>query len=300
MKDFSAVTSAGVDAGDLLDDLGEAGGDLRGCSRAVPLGGAAVRRRFVSRLVTGIAGRVTGRGRPARRRSGRRRSRRAAPGRRTAPRRRSTISVSASGIDADEVLPDSTMSSATTRVRRRRACLAIASMMRRLAWCGTNTSMSAGLDAGQLGSARARPGRSAVVAQRKTAWPSWWRYGLPARRSRWRRRSSPALPQTTGPMPGLVGVGRADDRGAGAVGEDDRGRAVVPVDPVGELLGADHQHVARPRRRGSPWSARGQRVAEAGAGGVEVERAGRRDAEPVGDLGGRVRDRRRQSCRWRR
>ena len=42
--------------------------------------------------------------------------------------------------------------------------------------------------------------------------------------------------------PGLVG--RADDRGAGAVAEDDAGAAVVHVQPAGEPLRGHDQHVA--------------------------------------------------------
>ena len=83
----------------------------------------------------------------------------------------------------------------------------------------------------------ARPGPSRSVAQRKTAWPSWPRNagsvdGIAIRVA----RCSPSLPQTDR-ADAARRVGRADDGGAGAVGEDDRGAAVVRVDPVGQLLG---------------------------------------------------------------
>src|SRR5580700_2306609 len=95
-----------------------------------------------------------------------------------------------------------------------------------------------------------------------------------------------------GPDTRLVGVAhRADDHGAGAVGKDDAGGPVGPVDPLGKFLGADYQHVA-----GGPGAHRvagaGQRIAEAGARGVQVIGAGRVDAEPAGHRRRGVRDRR--------
>ncbi len=84
---------------------------------------------------------------------------------------------------------------------------------------------------------------------------------------------------------------RADHRGAGAVGEDNAGGSVGRVDPRRHLLRPDHQHVpggARPDRVGGVR----QRVAEAGARGVEVVRAGCDDAEPVRCHRGNVRYRR--------
>ena len=85
---------------------------------------------------------------------------------------RSIIRDSASGIEADEVLPAVTISSATF------ACgapslRAIASMMRRLAWCGTNAVSSDG-SIPAAAQASFAIGCSAVVAHRNTAWPSWW------------------------------------------------------------------------------------------------------------------------------
>src|ERR1700677_2431326 len=88
---------------------------------------------------------------------------------------------------------------------------------------------------------------------------------------------------------GLV-VARPDHRRASAVGEDDAGRPVGPVHPGGHLLRADHHHVPR----GSAADGGGgdfECVAEAGAGRVEVERAGAHDAEAMCHRGGGVRDR---------
>ena len=96
-------------------------------------------------------------------------------------------------------------------------------------------------------------------------------------------------------MPG-VSLGPDDGR-AGAVGEDERGAAVADVGQVREPLDADHQDVAG---AAAPHHVRGQRdaVAEAGAGGRDVERRGLVGAELVGDRG---RDRRRLehvATRW--
>ena len=66
-------------------------------------------------------------------------------------------------------------------------------------------------------------------------------------RCRIRSYCSPSEPQTTGPMPGVVG--RADDDGARAVGEDERRAAVGRAGDVGEPLDADHEDVARRCRR---------------------------------------------------
>src|SRR5215472_8960442 len=93
-----------------------------------------------------------------------------------------------------------------------------------------------------------------------------------------------------GPDPGLGRIGhRADHHGARAVGEDDAGGAVGPVDPLGQLLGPDEQDVAR---RTGPYrvAGAGQGIAEARARGVHVVGAGRIDAEPAGHLGRGVRD----------
>mgnify|MGYP003693786663 CR=1 FL=1 len=130
--------------------------------------------------------------------------------------------------------------------------------------------------AGSPGAGRTRPARSASIAgplagllPRSGAapwWPSGTPPGPPACRNELRSAMvilsamSPALPHATGPMPGRLAVAdRPDHRGARAVGEDDAGGAVRPVDPRGQLLGADHQHVpggARPDRVGWRWPAR--------------------------------------------
>ena len=93
----------------------------------------------------------------------------------------------------------------------------------------------------------------------------------------------PSAPQTVGPMPGFVG--RSDDHGAGAVAEDERRRAVLRVGEVGELLHADDQDVRR-APAADHVVGEAEAVAEAGAGGGQVERGGGPGAEPVGDVGG--------------
>ena len=105
------------------------------------------------------------------------------------------------GIEADDVLPEYWMSSATRRSSRApawRRRFAIASTMRRLAWWGTSTSMSAGVRPA-ASTARRATGAILVVAQRKTAWPSWRSASVS---SMWIVETrSPAAPQTTGPTP---------------------------------------------------------------------------------------------------
>ena len=170
------------------------------------------------------------------------------------------------------------------------------SMMRALAWCGTNAAMSSGATPARSQACSAS-GASAVVAQRNTAWPSCWMYG---RQPSIRTASlfSGTEPQTTGPMPARLAVGGGGDhRGAGAVAEDDAGRAVGPVGEVGQLLGADDDRVAR--RAGADGVVDGaQRVGEAGAGGVEVVRARGGDAELGGDPAGARWGCGRPRCRW--
>src|SRR6516162_1802983 len=82
---------------------------------------------------------------------------------------------------------------------------------------------------------------------------------------------------------------RADHRGARAVREDNAGGPVSPVDPLGELLRPDHQHVpcaAGPHR----VAGRAQRVTEAGARRVQVVGTRCQDLEPGGHAGGGVGD----------
>src|SRR5690606_37319952 len=86
------------------------------------------------------------------------------------------------------------------------------------------------------------------------------------------------------------GVGGADDGRARPVGEDHRGGPVGPVEPLRQLLGADDQHVPG-RARADGGVGGGERVAEARAGGVDVERAGSLDAQAVRHDGGGVGDR---------
>ena len=134
-------------------------------------------------------------------------------------------------------------------------------------------------------------------AQRKTGLPCMTRWGMTplpgtagvpttSRQSsfcRIRSYCSPSEPQTTGPMP-AVSLG-PDHGGAGAVGEDERGAAVVEVGDVAEPLDADHQHVAGAAAADHVGAER-DAVAEARAGGGDVERRGVVGAELVGDGGG--------------
>src|SRR5579875_3361608 len=102
------------------------------------------------------------------------------------------------GIDADEVFHELTMSSAM-RSLGAPSLRAIDSMIRRLAWCGTNAARSSGATPAWSQAALAT-GCSAVVAQRNTAWPSCTMEEL---RSGMTMLSAmlPVLPQATGPMP---------------------------------------------------------------------------------------------------
>ena len=68
------------------------------------------------------------------------------------------------------MFPACTMSSAT-RSRGIPSLLAIASMIRRFAWCGTNAAMSAGVTPARR-QASSATGAIAVVAHRNTACPS--------------------------------------------------------------------------------------------------------------------------------
>ena len=98
-----------------------------------------------------------------------------------------------------------------------RSRLATASMMRRLAWCGTNTSMSAGREPGQLDrpqrdrrDLRGGPPEDGLALLVEAA----ARRGSAGRGSRWRWPCRRALPQATGPMPIASSVARTDHGGA--------------------------------------------------------------------------------------
>ena len=98
------------------------------------------------------------------------------------------------------MLPERTTSRAITVFSPKPSRLVIDSMIRRLAWCGANTSMSAGVTPARS-MACISASVSLVVAQRYTAWPAMAMYWVPAAISIaecW----SPSLPQATGPMPG--------------------------------------------------------------------------------------------------
>lgn len=115
---------------------------------------------------------------------------------------RSTSLEKASGTEAAEVLPESTTSWATT------ACGApsrrtTASMIRRLAWCVTMPPRSPTATPARR-QASSAIGARVVVAQRKTAWPSWAKRGCQAPASRTASARVGSEPHTTGPMPGSV------------------------------------------------------------------------------------------------
>ena len=76
-------------------------------------------------------------------------------------------------------------------------------------------------------------------------------------------------------------VGGADDRGARAVAEQERDRAVFGVHVLRQLLGADHEHVLR-GAGADEGVGLGDRVGVAGAGGADVVGGRRVRADAVG------------------
>ena len=194
----------------------------------------------------------SGHGRPARRRqagpeAGQQRELAARP-----TRRARASGVSASGIDAADVLPASTTSTATTAPCSS-SRLAMASTMRRLAWCGTNTSIWSA--ARRRGSApRVATLCTSATAQRNTcrarpsATPS--RPGdLEQRRPARRRCSRPAAL-----MPGRSSAAATTS----AAPAPSPNRIDVPevggIDQPAHLLGAHDQHGRAPRRcRRARW-----------------------------------------------
>ena len=84
--------------------------------------------------------------------------------------------------------------------------------------------------------------------------------------------------------------GLLDDNGAGAIAEEHGGTPVGPVENARERLRADHQDT--PRQSGPDVGVGGgQRVDEAGAYGLDVERGAMVHAKPVLDVDGRGRKR---------
>src|SRR5690606_14982467 len=106
---------------------------------------------------------------------------------------------SPSGMDAAEVLPDSTMS-VTTTFDSRPSALARGSMMRRFAWCATSTSMSSSETPERSTTVRARSA-ARVMAHLKTARPSWANFSCGVSMSTAGVRSG-SEPHVTGPTPG--------------------------------------------------------------------------------------------------
>src|SRR5207249_7935751 len=79
----------------------------------------------------------------------------------------------------------------------------------------------------------------------------------------------------------------AEDHGAGAVPEEDGGRAIPPVDVTRERVGTDQEHVPRPSGR-ERVVRQGEPVDEARAGGVQVEGRRAPRLEPrLDEAGGR-------------
>ena len=161
-----------------------------------------------------------------------------------APRRTPSARSAPAGPTPTTCCPTATMSRATT-VRLGRSRAAWPSTRRCAGWPGagrTRRCRPGATPAFSIASTQ-RPAVSLVVAQRKTAWPSWPRnwpatgssISVDAGRRRCPRRPGRCPARRDGP---------ADDRGAGAVGEDDRRRPVGRVGHVGEPLDADDEHVA--------------------------------------------------------
>ena len=152
------------------------------------------------------------------------------------------------------MLPVVSMSRAMATVSGSFSCLANSSMMRMLAWWGMKAARSSAVTPA---ASRACSATLAIsqTAQRKTVWPSWRSVGqrlvglrrspvLGAKsRSRFMPTASafePSEPQTVGPMPGSsLGPMTTAPRRRRA-GTRWCGRW---VDDVGELLGADDEHV---------------------------------------------------------
>ena len=205
----------------------------------------------------GSVDRLTAGRRPGPRRRARRRSRSAGRARRAAPGPPRACAPSPAGSTPPTCCPTASMSSDDRDVSGSLSCLTISSMIRMFAWCGMNAASRPAVDAGGVqGLLRDRrhlpdgPPEHALALLVSAGHPARLVVavldprGLLTIACHW----EPSEPQMVGPMPGVSD--RADDDRAGAVAEDERGRAVVQVDEVGHLLGADDQHVAARCRRG--------------------------------------------------
>ena len=165
-----------------------------------------------------------------------------------------------------------------------RRCAA-ASMMRRLAWCGTNHATSSTVDA--------RRGPASIVAESTTARTARRNTSLalhlqvvPALGDRLGRgrgggsrppgsrgapAADPSQPRSHARSDGASPDAAGDDRRAGTVAEQHERRSVLGIDDAAQRLGADDEHVlvadADHRR------ADDELVHEARARGREVERS---------------------------
>ena len=141
-------------------------------------------------------------------------------------------------------------------------------MMRMLAWWGTTRAMSSARHAGLLHRLLGRvdhdphgPAEDLLAVHVDAA-----------RRPRRRGASSAVAVGVEVPAEQLAAaLDRLEHDGAGAVGEQDGGVAVVPVGDARERVGADDEDFSAPMAI-RPW-ADDQRVREPGARGVDVERA---------------------------
>ena len=182
-------------------------------------------------------------------------------------------------MDAADVLPVVSMSRPITTVSGSFSCLANSSMIRMLAWCGTNAARS---DASMPDSLERLPRDLDHLPHRPAEdRRSFLAKGRPRRHAVAEFGECVVHPDRIGlgavrAPHGRADAGRvagADDDRAGAVAEQERDAAVGRVDDVAELLGADHDDVVR-----EPASDEGIRlrdaVGEAGARGVDVVRGG--------------------------
>ena len=155
-------------------------------------------------------------------------------------------------------------------------------MIRTLAWCGTIQSTSSIADAADVEHPlrrvhhhrRREPEHRAAVHLD---------HGSAAQRAHDQVVAARAVgAELAGRRPSRGSAPADITHGAGAVAEQDAGRAVVPVEDLRERLGAHHEHVLRQAGLDLRDGVH-ERVDPAGAGGRDV--VGRRGvrAEPVGD-----------------
>jgi hypothetical protein len=165
------------------------------------------------------------------------------------------------------------------------AYLAVASMMRMFAWCGTSKSISSAVIPA-CWSATSHASAMERTAFLKTSRPSMCTRWRAVSSTSWRDgldRAAGRTVEQAGEVPVRAQVAREDataravralqDGGAGSVAEEHAGGAVLPVQDRAHLLGGDHERdLAPPARQVALGHA--QAVDEARAGGHHVEREG--------------------------